>query len=297
MALELLQDQSRAVTFYPASLDARPSSAVLSFKSPDGTEKAAPSVTVASISATVASVTSQIKVTLNNSTNLTVGAQVWLTTSDGWSGAIRIAEIETGHVVTFDTAPPGTLDTSATLLGLGLSATIPSSATTTRDRFYRLEWTITDANSTVSLLHQIAHVVRMQFSDPVSDSEAKRYVAANWPGLAASKDAGFYRGIVGRANQRVRNLIQASGDFPHMIGDPELFQSSGAGLAALRLELALMSLTPGDFEPAEYVSSTERDLKRAIRESMGNAYVDRDDSGSVTANDVLGMWTLRVARR
>tara|TARA_Y100000994_G_scaffold196635_1_gene166379 strand:+ start:1550 stop:1726 length:177 start_codon:yes stop_codon:yes gene_type:complete len=58
-----------------------------------------------------------------------------------------------------------------------------------------------------------------------------------------------------------------------------------------------MSLVPGDFEPAEYVSSTERDLKRAIRESMGNAYVDRDDSGSVTANDVLGMWMLRVARR
>ena len=297
MALELLQDQARAVTFFPASLDARPSSAVLSFKSPDGTEKAAPSVTVAAVSATVATVASQSKVTTSNTTGMVPGASVWLETSDGWKGAIRIAEIESGNVVTFETAPPGTIDTSATLYGLGLSATIPSSATATRDRFYRLEWTITDSDSTVSLLHQIAHVVRMQFADPVSGTEAKRYVAANWPGLAASKDAGFYRGIVFRANQRVRNLIQASGDFPHMIGDPELFQSSGAGLAALRLELALMSLVPGDFEPAEYVSSTERDLKRAIREAMGNAYVDRDDSGSVTANDVLGMWTLRAGRR
>lgn len=297
MALELLQDQSRTVTFYPTSLDARPSSATLSFKSPDGTEKAAPSVTVASISATVSSVTSQSKVTLNNTTNMTAGAVVWVETSDAWAGPVRIAEIQTGNVVTFETAPPGTLDTSAALYGLGLSATIPSSATATRDRFYRLEWTITDAASTVSLLHQIAHVVRMQFSNPVDGSEAKRYVSANWPGLAASKDAGFYRGVVFRANQRVRNLIQAAGDFPHMIGDPDLFRSSGAGLSALRLELAHMSLVPGDFEPAEYVASTERDLKRAIREAMGNAYVDRDDSGSVTAGDVLGTWTIRAVRQ
>lgn len=297
MAIELLQDQSRAVTFFPTSVQNRPTSATLSFKAPAGAEQAAPSVTVAAVSATVATVASQNKFTVSSVTGLGVGDSVWMTTSDGWAGPVVIAELESGSSVTLETAPPGTVDTSAALYGLGLTATIPSSATGTRDRFYRLEWTVTDADGTVSLQHQIAHVVRMQFADPVDGTEAKRYVSANWPGLAASKDAGFYRGIVYRANQRVRNLIQASGDFPHMIGDPELFKSSGAGLAALRLELALMSLVPGDFEPGDYVSSTERDLKRAIRESMANAYLDRDDSGSVTAGDVLGMWTLRVVRQ
>lgn len=296
MALELLQDQSASVGFYPTSLASRPSSATLSFKSPGGTEKAAPSVTVAAVSATVSSVASQVTFDVSSATGMTAGGMMWMTCDDGWQGPVTIAEI-TSSTITLDAAPPGTVDTSTTLHGLGLSATIPSSATETRDRFYQLQWTITSADGTVSLQHQIAHVVRMQFGDPVTDAEAKRYVAANWPGLAGAKDAGFYRGVAYRANQRIRNLIQASGDFPHMVGDPDLFKSSGAGLAALRLELANLALVPGDFEPGDYVASTERDLKRSIREAMANAYVDRDDTGSVTANDVLGMWTLRAVRR
>ena len=158
-----------------------------------------------------------------------------MVTADGWSGPVEIGEIA-GLTVTLTAAPPGTVDTSTLIYGLGFSATIPASATGTVDRFYRLEWTITCADGTVTLQHQIAHVVRMQFSDAVTDAEAKRYVAANWPGLAGSKDAGFFRGVTDRANARVRNLIQASGDFPHMIGDPSLFVDSGAGLAALRLD-------------------------------------------------------------
>ena len=296
MALELLKDQAASVAYTPAALGARPSSATLSFKSPDGTEKAAPAVTVSAVSATVSSVASQVEFVASSATGMAAGSSVWMETADGWRGAVVIAEL-TGTTVTLESPPPGTLDTSATIHGLELSATIPASSTGTRDRFYRLEWTITTAAAVVTLQHQIAHVVRMQFSDPVDTTEAKRYVSANWPGLAGAKDAGFYRGVTYRANARVRNLIQASGDFPHMIGDPELFKASGAGIAALRLELAMLSLVPGDFEPAEYVTSTERDLKRAVREAMANAYVDRDDSGSVTANDVIGAWTIRAARR
>ena len=218
-----------------------------------------------------------------------------MVTADGWSGPVEIGEIA-GLTVTLTAAPPGTVDTSTLIYGLGISATIPASATGTVDRFYRLEWTITCADGTVTLQHQIAHVVRMQFSDAVTDAEAKRYVAANWPGRAGSKDAGFFRGVTYRANARVRNLIQASGDFPHMIGDPSLFVDSGAGLAALRLELAHLSLVPGDFDAAEYISTTEKDLRRSIREAQANAFIDRNEDGVVSPDDVRGYYTIRAVR-
>jgi len=296
VALELLQDQPATVGIYPSTLASRPSSATLSFKSPGGTEKAAPSVTVAAVSATVTSVASQVTFDVSSTTGIAAGAQVWMVTAGGWEGAVTVSELASS-TVTLVSAPPGTVDTAATIYGLELSATIPLSATGTRDRFYQLFWTVTSADSSVSLHHQIAHVVRMQFADPVTDTEAKRYVSANWPGLAASKDAGFFRGVALRTNQRIRNLIQATGDFPHMIGDPDLFKASGAGLAALRVELAHLSLVPGDFEPLEYIASTERDLTRGIREAMANAYVDRDDTGSNTSGDVQGMFTVRAVRR
>ena len=299
MARELLQDKAAAVVFYPSSIRARPSSATLDFVTPGNNSKATPTVTLSAVgsggSAAVASVTSQAEIVVDDATGFIPGGAVWCETADGWKGSVRVAEVS-GTTVILEAAAPGTLTTSTVFYGLGLSATIPSSATGTRDRFYRLEWLVTDADGAVTLLHEIAHVVRMQFADPMTEGEAKRYVAANWPGAAAGKDAGWFRGITRRANARVRVVIQGTGDFPHMIGDPDAFVSSGAGLAALRLELAHEALTPGDFSPAEYIDSTERDLKGSVRAAMANAFVDRGDTGTVDAGDVRGVWTIRAVR-
>tara|TARA_Y100001963_G_scaffold12815_1_gene16044 strand:- start:555 stop:1460 length:906 start_codon:yes stop_codon:yes gene_type:complete len=298
-ALELVEDKATSVTFFPTSLVSRPSSASLDFKSPGGTVKESPTVTVASVgsggSAGVSSVTSQVVVVVDDSTGFAPGSPVWLETADGWKGPVMVDEVE-GTTITFESAPPGTLTTAASFYGLGLSASLSAAATVDRDKWYKLEWTITTADSAVTVSREVAHVVRTQFSDPVSTTEVKRYVAANWPGLAAGKTAGFFRTIATRANNRVRTLIQASGDFPHLVGAPSVFVDSGAGLAAVRIELAHQNLVPGDYEVATYVELTTNELLRAVREALANTYVDRGDTDSVDAGDVRQLVIIPAGR-
>tara|TARA_R100000808_G_scaffold8267_1_gene23511 strand:+ start:5224 stop:6135 length:912 start_codon:yes stop_codon:yes gene_type:complete len=290
-ALELVEDKAASVSYFPTSLSSRPSSATLIFKEPGGGTKETPSVTVATIGsggyASVSSVTSQVVVVVDDATGFVPGEQVWVETADGWKGPAMVDEVE-GTTITFESAPPGTLTDAAKIYGLGLDATITAASTTDRGKFYRLEWTITSADSSVSVLREVAHVVRTQFADPIdpAGTEVKRYVAANWPGMAQSKTAGWFRGIAYRANARVRTLIQSNGDFPYLIGSPDIFVDSGAGLSAVRIELAHQNLVPGDYEIASYVELTTGELLRAVREAMANTYVDRGDTDSVDAGDV-----------
>ena len=288
-ALELIEDRAASVSFFPTSLASRPTSATLAFKDPGGTTKESPTVTVTAVgsggSAGVSSVTSQVVVVVDDATGFSPGSPVWLETADGWKGPVLVDEVES-TTITLESAPPGTLTDAATFYGLGLSATLASASTGTRDKWYRLEWTITSSDSTVSVIREIAHVVRTQFADPINATEVKRYVAANWPGLAAGKTAGWFRVIATRANNRVRTLIQASGDFPSLVGAPSVFVDSGAGLAAVRIELAHQNLVPGDYEVASYVELTTGELLRAVREALANTYVDRGDTDSVVSGDV-----------
>ena len=298
-ALELIEDRAAPVSFYPTSLASRPTSATLAFKSPGGTTKESPTVTLTAVgaagSAGVSSVTSQVVVVVDNATGFTPGASVWLETADGWKGPVMVDEVES-TTITLESAPPGTLTTAATFYGLGLSATISTAGTVTREKWYRLEWTITSSDSTVAVVREVAHVVRTQFADPVNATEVKRYVAANWPGLAAGKTAGWFRTIATRANNRVRTLIQASGDFPDLVGSPSVFVDSGAGLAAVRIELAHQNLVPGDYEVASYVELTTGELLRAVREALANTYVDRGDTDSVVSGDVRQLVIIPAGR-
>ena len=290
-ALELVEDRAAPVTYYPTSLSSRPSSATLVFKEPGGGTKESPTVTVSTVgsggSAGVDTVTSQVVIVVDDATGFSPGEPVWIETADGWKGPVMVDEVES-TTITLESAPPGTLTDAATVYGLGLTTTLTSAATAERDKFYRLEWTITSADATVSVFREVAHVVRTQFADPVdpSGTEVKRYVAANWPGMAQAKTAGWFRGIAKRANNRVRTLIQANGDFPYLIGSTDVFVDSGAGLSAVRIELAHQNLVPGDYEIATYVELTTGELLRAVREAMANTYVDRGDTDSVVPGDV-----------
>lgn len=300
-APELVEDKAASVKYFPTSLSSRPTSATLIFKEPGGGTKETPTVTVATVgsggSAGVQSVQSQVQCHVDDATGFVPGSPVWLETSDGWKGPVMVDEVD-GTTITFESAPPGTLTDSATIYGLELSATISAASTTDRGKFYRLEWTITSADSSVSVFREVAHVVRTQFSDPIdpAGTEVKRYVAANWPGMAQSKTAGWFRGIASRANARVRTLIQANGDFPYLIGSPDVFVDSGAGLSAVRIELAHQNLVPGDYEIASYVELTTGELLRAVREAMANTYVDRGDTDSVDAGDVRQLAIIPAGR-
>ena len=216
-------------------------------------------------------------------------------TTDGWKGPVIVSETPTSTGVTLDSSPPGTITTATKLYPLKLSATIPSSATGTRDLHYRLDWSITDADGTVQKRRQMAHVVAMPFRDPMTSDEAARYVAASFPGYAAGQDAGYFTELARRASSRVKRLLASEGTYPHLIGDHDTFVD--AGLVALRLELAMSDgLVPAGYDPSTYSSDQERALKRAIGEALGSNWVDRDDDQAVDEDDVRPMFTIRAVR-
>lgn len=299
MALEIVKDTAKAVTYVAPDLAARPASATLSFRAPGGDEKAAPSVTVSTVGASVgdvasvATVTSQTEITVDNATDIVAGARLWLETADGWKGVVRVSEI-TGTAIILESMPPGTLTTAAKLYGAEMIATIPASATGTRDLHYRLDWAVTDTAGAVAYRRQTAHVVATEFGDAVSDSDASRYTAANFPGVATGKDAGWFRRIAEQASERIRQKLIAAGNYPHRVADQGVFKS--AGLVALRIELAHEGLVIAGFDPDTYLAGQEENLWRSIREALANTWVDSDDDDKVDPDDVRRMHTVRLVR-
>ena len=297
MATEVTEDTAATVTAYPDG--AAPTSATATFYNAKGDSQSTPTVTVDAIgsggTSTVGAVTSQTQFAVDNATGIETGRRYWLTSSAGWQAAISVSEVS-GLNITLEHAPPGTIATGDTLKGLLLSVTL-SAATDTNDRGlnHRVEWVVTGADSVVRRYRTIVDVVKTPWPDSVSADDASRYLAMAFPGYATGLDAGHFFELSRRASQRVRNILRSDGNYPHMVGDRDVFES--AGLAALRLECATGdALIPAGYEPTQYISDQEETLRRLIAEAVANNWIDRDDDGAVEPGEVAPMFTIRVVR-
>ena len=302
MAIEVTEDTAAAVTAYPDS--AAPVSATATFYNDQGGEKSTPTVTVDSIGsggvATISSVQSQTQCHVDDATGIVAGRKYWLTdNANGWAGVVIVSEISTtggSNVLKFVNPPPGTLNSSdSTLRGLRLSVTLTTADTSDRGLNYRVEWAVTGADSVVRRYRTIVDVVKTPWPNAVTSDDAARYLSMAFPGYATSLDAGHFYELARRASQRVRNILRSDGNYPHMVGDRDVFES--AGLAALRLECATSeALIPAGYEPTQYIHDQEQTLRRLIAEAVANNWIDRDDDGAVDPGEVAPMFTIRVVR-
>ena len=297
MAIEVTEDTAATVTAYPDS--AAPTSATATFYNSKGDEQSTPAVTVDAIGAggtsTVGTVASQTEFAVDNASGIEAGRRYWLTSASGWQAAVSVSEVS-GLNVTLEHAPPGTIATGDTLKGLLLSVTL-SATTDTNERGlnHRVEWVVTGSDSVVRRYRTIVDVVKTPWPDSVSADDAARYLSMAFPGYATGLDAGHYFELARRASQRVRNILRSDGNYPHMVGDRDVFES--AGLAALRLECATSdALIPAGYEPTQYISDQEQTLRRLIAEAVANNWIDRDDDGAVEPGEVSPMFTIRVVR-
>jgi hypothetical protein len=296
MAVELVQDAAGAIELYPDT--SRPASATGAFYNPAGTLEESPTVTVDTIgdggTATISSVTSQTVLVVDVATKIVPGRWYWLDSTTGWSAPVLVSKIA-GTTITLEAPPPGTVATSDTLRGLRCTATIAAASLDDRDMNYRMEWTVTGADGAARKYQTIVHCVRMQFRDPCTAEDAARYVSFSFPGYAASVDAGHWVEVAKRASNRVRRMLRASGNYPHLVGEQEDFMD--AGLCALRAELAMNDgLTPPGHDPSVYVEDQERALTTVVQEALASQWIDRDDDGAEGPDDVRGMYVIRAVR-
>ena len=302
MAIELLEDQAATITLLPDALEERPASATVVFQKPSETDTAAlasGSATLGSWTATVSGTpTSQTNFAVSSVANIAAGDTVWLETSDGWKGSVLVSEVNaSATTITLEAPPPGTVANGDDIYPFELSFDLTAVHTADRDLNYKAVWTVTDNAGDKKVFQQIYHVVRTQFSDAVTPQETSRYVALQYPGYAASVDAGHYEEIAKRASDRVRMRIQGAGAYCHLVGDPSQFRLD-AGIHSLRIELARDGLVPPGYDPSQYLSDQERALSRSIGDALrALQWYDTDGSGTVQTGEVKKTFTIRAVRQ
>ena len=301
MALELLEDQAATLTLRPSGLDARPVSATVEFRKPGSTSATASgSATIGSWSTTISSVTNQTQFVVASASNLSQGLHVWITASDGWQGPALISEIE-GTTITLEAALPGTLAASDTIHPFEMTFDLTSSHTAQRDLNYKALWAVVEHDPSggtgkKTIHQQIYHVVRTQFYPAVTGEMASRYILSQFPGMAGQMTAGHFEEMAKRASDRVRSRIQGAGAYPHLIGDPSVFQID-CGIHSLRLECAFEGLYPPGFDAADYSADQARALERAIHDALRSMqWIDKDDSGTVSPGEVKTTFSISASR-
>ena len=304
MATELIEDRAGTIYLVP---DCRPSSATVSWFEPDS------STALTSGSATIGAdpsmsgpwnidtVTSQTEITLNGSNPFKPDTEAtrwaWLQAVDGWGSKVRIGEKLSSFQLQLAAPPPGTIEVNDDIHNLTCVFEVGSSYTAERKLNYRAEWTITCADTgEVKKYTTMHHVVRHQFQDACTPDMAKRYMSTAYPSYCTGLDFGYFQDIAERASNRVRLRIQATGAYPHLVGDGEAFRLD-VGIHSLRVELAREGLYPAGYDPSLYTKDQERALSRSIHDALrAMQWYDADDSGTVEAREVRSAYTVHAIR-
>lgn len=282
MDVLLLEDRSTLVEFYPPE---RPASATCAFLSPRGVSLASPAASVDDLQRTITAVDADDPTlsTVSGATgSFADGRRYWWLSSSGGGAEdlVRLSEQTGASTVAFDDAPPAGFAANDTLRGARLTTTIPSTATTTRDLNYRVQWTVTGADGVVRIYTQLAHVVATQYRPAVSASEARAYLAEMWPDQVYSRRRGFFVGLAERASERVWKRVRTSGRFQHLLGDPGDF--AAAGRIAMDIELLAHQLVPpAVIDRVQYRSDLERQLQHEVDEVLGSRPYDEADTGDL----------------
>ena len=293
-AIQIVQSTTATLDIYPRAL---PSTAKVTIVKPGGSALVSQTTaTIDSASTTVASVsagTAGQQLSVASAAGLSVGTKYLLTSQDGQDATVEISEID-GTTIRLTDPPPFDPQDGDTLKGLRVSFSMSGAQTATRDLYYRAEWEITPSSGNPVRLQTIFHIVRMLFRDPVTQEDAKRILAFQFPSAAQRYEGESLANMAERASQSVLRQIEATGRLAHLYGDPGSFRD--AGLVALRLVLADDGLIPqaSTTDHVEYIEQLTKKLRDEIKLAVKAAqWYDDDDDRVVDARET-GPWSTRV---
>ena len=297
MAQEILEDVGGTLEFVaPVEPTSSTSVTCALVKPTESTSYETGTATLSSNNYSVASVTDRDTVTLDGWTGMVIGQTFMYVDPSGWKQRIKISNMPGSYVIELES--PFIEDPQVGGSVYPLSCTFSVSAATAADRAmqYRCEWLVASTTDDDVKHQTLFHVVRTQFEDSVTPSEAYRYAESNMAGAVLSWDPGRSVELANRASEKVRREIQSSGAYPHLIGESDAFKT--AGLYALKLELAMMGFVPPGFDPGVYATTVQESLKSEIRQTLSSlTWLDSDDDGIVDSDEGSGPYTIKVSRR
>ena len=298
MAQEILEDVGGTLEFTAPAISLGSSSVTCAlFKPTSSTSYATGAATQVDTTVhIVTAVTDRDTIVVNGYSDMVVGKSYLWEDSDGWTQAIKVANLPGSDVVELESPLIGDGTPAINIRCLDFEFTVSAANAADRAMNYRCEW-LADPSSGDSVKHQtLFHVVRTQFEDAVTPGEAYRYAESNMAGAVLSWDPGRSAELASRASEKVRREIQASGAYPHLIGESGAFKT--AGLYALKLELAMLGFVPPGFDPGVYATTVQESLKSEIRQTMsGLTWLDADDDAIVDADEGVGPYTMKLRRQ
>ena len=121
----------------------------------------------------------------------------------------------------------------------------------------------------------------------------KRLITFQFPSAASRFEAGMIEEIADRAHKMILDKIRATGRFPHLYGNPDMFEESYQ--YAVRLVLADFGMIPnaGSVDIIDYINIYTEKLNQAIEvAAQGNGY-DSDNDGAIEPMERLN-WSTRI---
>jgi hypothetical protein len=285
---ELRSGQGGTFRFRPAT---RWGSVTGLVKKRDGTTVEEPTPTVDTVDTTIATYASatgdQIKV--DDATGIERGV-VYLVTDNQWGEALVEVSSVDGQVLTLAEPLPATPEASSTFQGLEVSMDV--AAISDRDVAYRAIVRGPEAGQ-----EEVARfdVVYQPWSDPLRAQDVRRYLARIYPNDPILQDEERMSDVAQKACDHVRTRLRGSDRYAHRYFDSsDLMEPCEA---AMRRELALKGLLPGNVDPAEYIRSMEFDIRDRIGDILRSSIpYDADDSGSLDSSEANGIWSGSLTR-
>ena len=301
---DLLEDVAGTIRFVPP---VRPASATVSwYKAGSSTAEFTSACVIGGDAAgfadmTVTAVNSQTEVVVSSLGSLAAVTKytewLYLRAADNWGGPVRLGEFDTAtKTLYFASPPPGTIEVGDTIHGLVLSASVGAAYTAERG-LYRAIWAVTDQYTADVTNHQtVEYVVRTQFRESVEPADVSAFISVAFPNYETGLTHSDYAQIAEDASQAVRMRIQASNQYPHLIGNPDVFRT--VRHQAIRYTLALQNFIPPGYDPAAYQEDATRDFARnmsLVQKSL--QWYDADDSGTVGSDEMRSLGTIRAVRK
>jgi len=290
-------DRSTLVEFFPP--ESRPVSATVRLINAAGVELATPSVTVDTLSRTVASVSDADTVSVSGATGThAAGRSYWWTAASDstLTAMVMLSDVE-GNIWYLERAAPTEMMVAGdTLRGARLTATFLSSVVTARGENHRIEWTVTGADGVVRTFDQVAHVTRKNIRPAVDSVSARDFVSTAWPDIARRNRYGYFARLASLASERVWRRIRRTGRFVHLLADSDDF--AAAGRIALERELAGVNLVPaGVLDVVAYRRQLDEQLDAEIEDVVSSRPYDENDDDALDDTETSTVNAIRLVRR
>lgn len=291
MDVLLPQGLATEVEFYPPK---RPASATCRVLSPSGSVLASPTVAVDPLARVISAVTDAETIAVTGATGTLVpGRFYWWV--GGSESRVLVSRVDAGAVkLEWPVAVP-LAAVNDTLKGARLTVTVPATATATRGRDFSIEWTVTNADGSIDIERQCAHVVYAKSRAAVDVGLAKACVVASWPGHADQREFGYFFDLAQRASNRLWKRIRRTGRYEDLMWQSGDFEA--AGRIAVAYELAVDGMYPANtLEQDAYKTALIAEMDREIEDVISGRGYDEDDSGTIESTEVTTINSIDLER-